>query len=121
MSGSPPRPGRPEPKAEEGERRYLTTVEAAALLGFRTPAGIRECVRRGELEPDGMGARRCYLFHRETLDAFAKRRLERRRAGQEGASPAAATLPQRRGGRPKEEDPSDVLRELLARSRGRKV
>ena len=37
--------------------RYLTAAEAAEVLGYQTAAGIRECVRRGELKPDGRGAR----------------------------------------------------------------
>ncbi len=30
---------------------YLTTAEAAAYLRYRTPAGIRAAVMRGELAP----------------------------------------------------------------------
>ena len=33
----------------------LTTSEAASLLRFRSGSGVREAVRRGELQPAGAG------------------------------------------------------------------
>ena len=55
---------------------FLDTRTAAAYLCFRGPAGIRECVRRGELVPDGTGPRGTHLFRAENLDAWANARSE---------------------------------------------
>ena len=40
-------------------------------------SGIRSAIYRGELVPDGRGARNQALFLEETLDLFLKRRAER--------------------------------------------
>ena len=55
--------------------RPLTTVEAAAWLGFQTTSGIRRLVARGQLHPIGRGARNTYLFSRTELAQFARSRL----------------------------------------------
>ncbi len=57
--------------------KYLDTDQAAAYLGFKTRAGIRHCVYRGELVPDGRGYRGGYVFTTETLDGWVKTRQER--------------------------------------------
>src|ERR1700738_1626653 len=61
----------------------VTIEEAARMLGYRSTSGIRVAVSRGELEPDGRGARNKMLFTREALTAFV---LARKRAF---ASPAS--------------------------------
>lgn len=58
---------------------FLTTRQAAAYLGFKTPSGIRNLVMRCELEPDGVGARNGLLFRKSSLDDLALRRLELKR------------------------------------------
>lgn len=59
------------------ESPYLTTREAAEYLRYKSTAGIRQLVRRGELRPAGIGPNRCHLFTRKELDAFVKRRDSR--------------------------------------------
>ena len=51
----------------DSEQHYITTAEAAVYLRYRTPAGIRAAVARGELKPAGRGPRGCQLFTRDTL------------------------------------------------------
>jgi hypothetical protein len=70
---------------------YLDTAEAATYLGFRTRNGIRQCVYRGELVPDGRGYRGGYVFLRETLDRFVVERLERWRSGPMPPSSSSTT------------------------------
>src|SRR5215813_4972706 len=56
---------------------YLTTIEAAAFLRFRSPSGIRTAVMRRELQPAGVGPRGSLLFKREDLDRFIRARHAR--------------------------------------------
>ena len=58
---------------QPGESPYLTTAEAAAYLRFRTAAGVRAAVRRGDLVPCGIGPRGTYLFLQAELDRFIGR------------------------------------------------
>ena len=55
--------------------RPLTTAEAAAWLGYRSSAGVRAAVARGELRPMGRGARGTYLFDAGELARFVRARL----------------------------------------------
>lgn len=40
---------------EKTAEHLYSSDEAARYLGFRTRAGIRHCIYRGELAPDGRG------------------------------------------------------------------
>src|SRR5215468_9139855 len=60
------------------DRPYLTTAEAAWYLRYRTAAGVRTAVMRGELVPDGVGPRGTLLFRKETLDCFVQKRASSR-------------------------------------------
>lgn len=53
---------------------WLAIAEAAAYLRM-TSAGVRSAMSRGELRPDGRGARRQAMFRVRTLDAFLEARL----------------------------------------------
>ena len=51
---------------------WLTTTQAAAYLGYRSPQAIRALIHRGALVPDGRrGAHGAWLFRRVALDAWA--------------------------------------------------
>lgn len=59
---------------------YITTAEAARLLGYRNRRGLLKAVERGELVPCGMRGR-TFLFQRSTLvDALALRASHQLRA-----------------------------------------
>src|SRR5689334_15903013 len=55
----------------------LTTAEAAQYLRFRSAAGIRGAVHRGELQPFGVGAKGSHLFTLDELHRFATARAAR--------------------------------------------
>ncbi len=57
---------------------WLTTSEAAEYIGAKTPSAIRQAVHRGEIVPDGVGARGTLLFLQETLDRMIQARFSRR-------------------------------------------
>ena len=67
---------RDRPAARRAVSALLSNEAAAAYLGFRTRAGIRNLVYRGELRPDGRGYRGGYVFSVETLDAWFRSRQE---------------------------------------------
>jgi tetratricopeptide (TPR) repeat protein len=56
---------------------------AAAYLRFRTAAGVRAAIARGELVPDGRGPHHVALFLPTTLDDYARRRAHAHDAGHE--------------------------------------
>jgi hypothetical protein len=60
--------------ANSNVRRYVTTREAAEILRYRSPSGIRNAVRRGDLHPAGTGPRGTFLFTIEELERFVRRR-----------------------------------------------
>ena len=64
---------------------YLRIAAAAAYIGF-TASGLRDCIRRGEIVPDGRGARNVALFKPSTLDRFVRDRAARYPRGRSHAA-----------------------------------
>lgn len=75
--------------------RPLTADEAAAYCGFKTSAGIRTAVRRGQIKPCGRGARNRLLFSVGDLDAFLRNRALAYGYGRECSPDLGRSTPRR--------------------------
>ena len=66
--------------------RFLSSADASRILGV-TPATIRLMVRRGDLRTAAMTEGGIHLFRRRDVDALARRRAQRKPAGNESGAP----------------------------------
>lgn len=63
-----------KPKEMTAEKRLLTASEAAAVLGFKTPAPVYKLVAEGKLPTVNLPVRGGTRIDQKDLDAFIERR-----------------------------------------------